>query len=120
MEGFFIAMPTVKVRDFFKEVIRRFNTTEAVADQYVMNVVLDEWKLKYSSYVYHLCKLLFPNGQVYYHHGMNKKLSVTPMIVHANFFVGLVGKIQAIKSSAMWYIWNNSSDRLLNDQQKTG
>lgn len=114
--GFFIAMPTVKVCEFFQEVIRRFNTETALADQYVMNVVLDEWNLKYSSYVYHLCKFLFPNGLVYYHHKMNKKLNIIPMVVHANFFVGLGSKINAIKSSGMWYISRTSSERLFKDQ----
>ena len=104
--GFYLAKPTPFAKSLFQEAIEILKQFGGNAhDQGAFNGAMQSgMNRKYSKHFYRLDKLMYPNGEVNFLLGLNKKMDIRPMIVHANYVVGAKKKKEILESQGMWYI----------------
>ena len=73
-------------------------------DQFVINRLFDSNPELLNKHGYGLNKLLFANGDTYFHKQMNKKLGIQPMTIHANYLIGFDKKKCNLIQANMWYL----------------
>lgn len=101
--GFYVVRPTKETKKIFNA-ITELQKTEKGNDQDVANrffhLNMDLlWRHGHS-----LDKLLFTDGEIYFHHKMNKKLGIQPMTFHANYFIGFDSKKKVLVQEGMWFL----------------
>jgi hypothetical protein len=105
--GFFYAKATQYTKWLFWRCLQdqRKNLENSI-DQYVLRDILRE-NNNADRRVEALDQFLYANGNVFFHRNMTVDHSlygIEPMIVHANYMIGLEEKTNALKNRNVWYI----------------
>jgi hypothetical protein len=48
--------------------------------------------------------LLYVNGKVHFYEKLNKKMNITPLVVHANYVIGQKAKVNLLKAVGRWLL----------------
>lgn len=99
--GFYYAKSSKKAAEFFRNALKKAWQVPNDCDQYYFNSAVKKMKGKIRINV--LDPLLFPNGSIYFkNHKKYLKFGKKPVIVHANWAVGINKKTELLKKSGFW------------------
>uniref|UniRef100_A0A914DVX9 Nucleotide-diphospho-sugar transferase domain-containing protein n=1 Tax=Acrobeloides nanus TaxID=290746 RepID=A0A914DVX9_9BILA len=101
--GFYMVRSNEGGKEIFKAIEERLKV-DPDHDQFVINRVFDSNPELLNKHGYRLNKLLFANGDTYFHKQMNKKLGIQPMTIHANYLIGFDKKKCSLIQANMWYL----------------
>jgi hypothetical protein len=103
--GFFYATPTQFVKSLFTNFIeqQRLPKHNATIDQHVFQGITRINKFN-DTRIDTLDFLLFANGNVHFSNNLNRKMSIPPLVVHANYLNGEKEKMSKLKSRGYWLL----------------
>lgn len=102
--GFMYVIPTNFTIDLFTNWAeeQRKNIKNSI-DQFVLDRILSQNKHN-DNRMLPLDKLLFASGYVYFHAKINQRFSIKPLMVHANYIIGVNKKKNFFESNGLWYL----------------
>jgi hypothetical protein len=103
--GFFMATPTRFVQDLFGNMLRLQHLPDKkdLYEQYILRDMVAASKFN-DTRLDTLDLLLYPNGRVHFFDNLNKKMSISPLVVHPNYIMSGRAKISKLISKKYWYL----------------
>jgi len=106
--GFWLARPTNRMIEFFKEVFEMVTERGVLLEQDAMNMALANASRIHGKQLGRpLDKLLYPSGWVFWQEDLNAKLGVKPLVVHMNWIVSNAAKKAKLKEAGLWFVGEN-------------